>query len=166
MFAKRKASRFNPRFVSSVYLFHLYSMQSIVRRVRLPHELLFWSNIRSQALASLVDVSSGDLRKAINLLQSAQRMHPQGGDITHLDIVEVACVRLRLPAALFCLCFECRIDISVSRADPKILYRARFAIPPLRLCHPRSWHLCWRHAIAIFPRSKRQRATRFYPDTR
>ena len=70
-----------------------------MNHVRFTYEFLSWSNLRSQALASLVDVSTGDLRKAINLLQSAQRMHPQGGDITHLDIVEVACVRpLRLPA--------------------------------------------------------------------
>ncbi len=68
-----------------------------VLRVLFALEFLSRSKHYLQALASLVDVSSGDLRKAINLLQSAQRMHPQGGDITHLDIVEVACVRLTFP---------------------------------------------------------------------
>lgn len=52
--------------------------------------------IEQSAILSLVDISQGDLRKAITLLQSAHRMHPEGGKITHIDIAEVACVRLDL----------------------------------------------------------------------
>jgi hypothetical protein len=61
-----------------------------------------------QALQSLNAMSNGDLRKAINLLQSAQRMHPAGGTVTESDIIEVACVRLVFNSSQVAT-FDCRV---------------------------------------------------------
>jgi DNA polymerase III delta prime subunit len=49
--------------------------------------------VESSALNSLVEISQGDLRKAINLLQSSHRMHPDSDRILQSDVHDVACVR-------------------------------------------------------------------------
>lgn len=66
--------------------------------------------LQDDTLNKLVDLSDGDMRRSITLLQSAQKLRGMKNPLRPEDVMEVAGVRIHKLAIFFFLSFKSRTD--------------------------------------------------------